>query len=198
MGVFALNRAVVVSTFRTVYSARLQENVFCRQAEYTVRNVEITLALFRAKTLTREILQKKFCLFIFSSYLSTPCKAWLLMSACTSFALQVSFCPVWAWHDLGNTEYHCWPITNPNANNFLENCQGKAYFCYYYNWFPVITGFQWLLISSGYWLPMITVTRSWRLLVSSIFFTIFVFIFFPQIFPSLQLKHVTLSRCVLW
>ncbi|XP_071799685.1 atrial natriuretic peptide receptor 1-like isoform X2 [Asterias amurensis] len=42
--------------------------------------------------------------------------------------ILVSFSPVWAWHDLGNTEYHCWPITNPNANNFLENCQGLSMF----------------------------------------------------------------------
>ena len=53
-GVLALKRAGLVSTFQTVYSARLQENGV--RAEFIVRNVETKPGLFRATTALKEIL----------------------------------------------------------------------------------------------------------------------------------------------
>ena len=48
-------RSPSVSTFRTVYFARLR-NVETEEAEYSHRNVETTPALFRANTPSKKIL----------------------------------------------------------------------------------------------------------------------------------------------
>ncbi|XP_072021460.1 atrial natriuretic peptide receptor 2-like isoform X2 [Amphiura filiformis] len=29
-----------------------------------------------------------------------------------------------AWHQLDNSKFHCWPLSNPNENNYLEDCMG--------------------------------------------------------------------------
>ncbi|XP_038055922.1 uncharacterized protein LOC119727915 [Patiria miniata] len=38
--------------------------------------------------------------------------------------ILVSFSPVWAWHELDNSQFHCWPLINPDAKNYLHDCHG--------------------------------------------------------------------------